>query len=418
MPEPQSTEFFLILVAVFGALVWWVIVAKQLVFRILAACLAFIPAMAFGVAAVNKYYDYYQTWHAAISDLSNQGVQTATAPNVTDRPGAKFASLLGQTIDAGLAAQQGFTLQVTMRGARTHLRRTVLVYLPPQYFQSAYQRYRFPVVELIHGFPGGPQDWITLLTVNLTLNSLVSDGSAKPAVLVMPDANGARGVSLQCLNQNHGPQDNTFLSKDVPDFLSQRLRVVPPGSGWGIAGYSEGGFCAANFGLQHGRIFSYAGVLSGYFKPSDNQLVNPTRTVSAFRTKKLALLNTPMHEVQALPARKQIAQFWIGVGGGDSADLRDAEDFRQLLLLHEPGVPLKVVTTGRHTMYTWRILLPPMLSWMTPRLAAEAAAKAHSAKEHRTTATAGGQPHKTTSRTGAKHHSRTTKHRAATKRRA
>ena len=76
MPEPQSTEFFLILVAVFGALVWWVIVAKQLVFRILAACLAFIPAMAFGVAAVNKYYDYYQTWHAAISDLTNQGVQT------------------------------------------------------------------------------------------------------------------------------------------------------------------------------------------------------------------------------------------------------------------------------------------------------------------------------------------------------
>ena len=114
MPEPQSTEFFLILVAVFGALVWWVIVAKQLVFRILAACLAFIPAMAFGVAAVNKYYDYYQTWHAAISDLTNQGVQTANAPNVTSRPGTRFASLLGQTVNSGLAAQQGFTLQLTM----------------------------------------------------------------------------------------------------------------------------------------------------------------------------------------------------------------------------------------------------------------------------------------------------------------
>ena len=33
-----------------------------MVLRIIAACLAFIPAMAFGVAAVNKYYDYYQTW--------------------------------------------------------------------------------------------------------------------------------------------------------------------------------------------------------------------------------------------------------------------------------------------------------------------------------------------------------------------
>ncbi len=422
MPEPQSTEFFLILVAVFGALVWWVIVAKQLVFRILAACLAFIPAMAFGVAAVNKYYDYYQTWHAAISDLTNQGVQTANAPNVTSRPGTKFASLLGQTVDSGLAAQQGFTLQLTMRGAQTHLRRTVLVYLPPQYFQSAYQRYRFPVIELIHGFPGGPQDWITLLTVNLTLNSLVSQGAAKPAVLVMPDANGARGVSLQCLNQYHGPQDNTFLAKDVPDYLSRRLRVEPPGRGWGIAGYSEGGFCAANFGLQHGRIFSFAGVMSGYFKPSDNQLTSPTRMISAFRTRKQALLNTPMHAVQALPARQHIAQFWIGVGGADRSDLRAAEDFQQLLLLREPGVPLKIVTTGRHTMYTWRILLPPMLSWMTPRLAAEVAADtARATREHRNTATAGGQPHKATSRSGgsAKHHRRVTKHHApATKRRA
>ena len=104
MPEPQSTEFFLILVTVFAALVGWVIVAKQLVFRILAACLAFLPAMAFGVAAVNKYYDYYQTWHAAIADLTDQGVQTATAPKVTDRSGIKYASLLGQTFDATLAA--------------------------------------------------------------------------------------------------------------------------------------------------------------------------------------------------------------------------------------------------------------------------------------------------------------------------
>jgi hypothetical protein len=33
----------------------------------------------------------------------------------------------------------------------------------------------------------------------------------------MPDANGALGVSLQCLNQSHGPQDDTYLSKDVPN---------------------------------------------------------------------------------------------------------------------------------------------------------------------------------------------------------
>src|SRR5262249_24035417 len=158
-------------------------------------------------------------------------------------------------------------------------------------------------------------------------------------------------------------------SEDVPDYISRSLRVEPPGSGWGIAGYSEGGFCAANLGLQHGKIFSFAGVLSGYFKPFDNQLTNPNRTVSPFDSHQQALANTPMHLVQSLPARRPIARFWIGAGGQDKGDVRASEDFRQLLQLRQPQAELKISSTGRHSMYTWRMLLPSMLTWMTPKLA-------------------------------------------------
>jgi len=70
--EPQGTLFFLLLIAAFGGLMVWLVVAKQVVFRVIAACLAFIPAMVFGIAAVNRYYDYYQTWGALYSDLSGQ----------------------------------------------------------------------------------------------------------------------------------------------------------------------------------------------------------------------------------------------------------------------------------------------------------------------------------------------------------
>ena len=62
MLEPQSTALFILLMVSFGALLWWLLGARQPVFRVLAACLAFIPAAAFGVAAVNKYYGYYETW--------------------------------------------------------------------------------------------------------------------------------------------------------------------------------------------------------------------------------------------------------------------------------------------------------------------------------------------------------------------
>jgi hypothetical protein len=53
--EPQSTLFFALLVAVFGALIWWLAVTKHVLLRILAAFLAFIPAMIFGIAAVNRF---------------------------------------------------------------------------------------------------------------------------------------------------------------------------------------------------------------------------------------------------------------------------------------------------------------------------------------------------------------------------
>jgi enterochelin esterase-like enzyme len=391
LPEPQSIEFFLVLLLVFAGLAWWLIVAKQLVFRILAACLAFIPAMMFGVAAVNRYYDYYQTWNAAISDLSNQGAQAAGVP-VTDRPGVRFGTFLGQTIDTGLAAQQGFTLRLRVRGEISGLTRTVYIYLPSQYFQAAYLQYRFPAIELLHGFPGNPQDWVTVLGVNSTLNSLVSQGSAKPAVLVMPDVNGGLGVSLQCLNQWHGPQDDTYLAQDLPGYLSSALRIQPPGSGWGIAGYSEGGFCAANLGLQHGRVFSYAGVLSGYFRPSYNQLAHPSRTVSPFATLGQERQNTPLDLLQSMPGRQPIPQFWIGAGARDGNDLRASEVFRQLLQLREPSAELKVVPTGGHTMYTWRMLLPSLLDWMTPRLNSEALAASRALALEHAAQTAGAGP--------------------------
>lgn len=54
MLEPQSPLFLLLLVTAFGVLVWLLVVAKRVALRIVAGCLAFIPAMMFGVAAVTS----------------------------------------------------------------------------------------------------------------------------------------------------------------------------------------------------------------------------------------------------------------------------------------------------------------------------------------------------------------------------
>jgi enterochelin esterase-like enzyme len=370
MLEPQSTFLFVLLVLIFGGFVWWLVIARRVAFRIVAACLAFVVAANFGILLVNKYFSYYTTWGAAIADFSN--------PSPNSGPQVSVGSMLvgdhnpafdERSVYLKLALQQGYTLQTQVAGKLSHITRSVYVYLPPEYFQPAYRNYRFPVIELIHGQPGEPQDWINVVGVQVVLDNLVNRGRAKPAVLVMPDANGGTTISLQCLNQVGGPQDLTYLAKDVPEAISHMLRVQPPGIGWGVAGYSEGGFCAANMALRFRYRWGAAASMSGYFTPVDNKLANPARVVSPFgNNAKLRAQNTPIDEVRALSPGAMLPQFWLGAGKGDNVDVANATYFSQELQLHQAGVPLVLTPGSGHTMATWHAEVPPMLSWMTNTL--------------------------------------------------
>ena len=237
MLEPQSTPLFVLLVVIFGGLMGATVFARRTTFRVLAACLAFMPAMLFGVLAVNKYYGYYQTWGAVMADMTNRGVNAASGvPDITLTSGSRPGTLDGSQTRLKQAQQRGYTLRLMMTGPRSHITRVVYVYLPPQYFQPRYQAYRFPVIELIHGQPGQPEDWITVVGATETFGHLLQERQAQPAVLVMPDANGGTRISLQCLNQVGGPQDLTYLAVDLPAQIAHILRVQRPGTAWGVAG--------------------------------------------------------------------------------------------------------------------------------------------------------------------------------------
>ena len=387
MLEPQSTALFVLLVVIFGGLMWATIFARHTAFRVLAACLAFMPAMLFGVLAVNKYYGYYQSWGAVMADLSNRGVSAAAGvPKVALTSGSRSGTLDGSRTDLKLAQQQGYTLRLTVTGPRSRITRVVYVYLPPQYFQPGYQAYRFPVIELIHGQPGKPEDWISVVGITDTFDHLLQEKLAQPAVLVMPDANGDRRISLQCLNQVGGPQDLTYLAVDLPTQIANLLRVQRPGLAWGVAGYSEGGFCAANMALRYPHRYGFAAALSGYFEPLDNQLADPARKVSPFGgNRMLQAENTPLAEIQQLPAGVVIPRFWLGAGAADRQDVANAEVFWQDLRLRQADVPLTLTPGDGHTMTTWRAQVPSMLTWMTPGLAR--AAHKHAAARPRKAAT-------------------------------
>jgi len=368
--EPQSTLLFVLLVLGFAGLMFWMVRTRRVLLRVAAAALAFALAVQVGILAVNRYFDYYPTWGAAVDDLASPGPAIAQVSDSSLVNSSYGKSVVPNPVDRQLASRQGFTVQIAFPGRRSHISRLGLIYLPPEYFQSEYRHYRFPVIELIHGQPGAPQDWINVAGVTATLVDLVRSGLARPAVLVMPDADGGQRVSLQCLNVRKGPSDMTYLGQDVPADVMAMLggRVQPPGIGWGIAGYSEGGYCAANMALHLRRSYGFAGVLSGYFVPQNNDMLAGGRQADPFASRRQRYANSPVSEVKALRPGTQIPRFWLGAGAGDRTDVQDADYFDQLLALYQVVPPVHVAAGG-HTMGVWRAELPSMLAWMTTNLA-------------------------------------------------
>ena len=400
---PQGAGFFLLLMVVFAALVYWLVAAKQVVFKVLAACLAFVPAMAFGIASVNKFYDYYQTWGGMISDLTGQGASSipkyAVAGAGSNR---QFDKDIGRVTSTAEDAQVGYLFQTTITGQRSRLARNVYVYLPPQYFQKAYAHYRFPAIELLHGSPGNPQAWLSVLDVIPTYLNLLASHPSDAAVLVMPDTDGGQQYELQCLNNPGGIQDLTFVAQDVPDYIARLVRVQAPGLAWGVAGYSEGGYCAANIAMRDPERYGAAGVMSGYFAPIQSQVPTGGKpggkpvAVTVFAGHQALLsLNSPSAYITKLSLSVRLPAFWLAAGAQDKQDVSLAANFRQLvltrlqlqnrlLLQNQPAnVPFMVVPGGGHQGSVWRAALGPMLAWMTPQLAAQAARADAAAARHR-----------------------------------
>ncbi|MGH8962226.1 MAG: alpha/beta hydrolase [Jatrophihabitantaceae bacterium] len=240
--------------------------------------------------------------------------------------------------------------------------RPAMIYLPPQYFQPRFARTRFPVVELLHGTPGSPSNWVVHLNVVHLADQLVSKHLMGPMVLVMPTMSPRRDCQ-ECVDAP-GALDDTCITDDVRADLLARYRVSSDPAEWGIAGYSSGGYCSANLALRHPADFGAAGVMDGYFRPQDGPAAAALHfNQAAEAARDPLLLASALHrDASPLPA------FWVSVGTGDAADLNGALAFGAALHGVEE-VPLYREPGAVHNFYAWQPAAPRLLAWMWPLLA-------------------------------------------------
>ena len=328
-----------------------------LLLRLLSGVGALVSAMVLGVLLVNSYYSYYQSWGALWADVrADNGVSAAPVLIPVVRPGVGGGSL--GLSGPGRGGGRGRLLSLSMPGTVSGVYgRDALVWLPPQYDDPQYRTRRFPVLELLHGDPGGPRSWTNGLQLLAVLDRVYAAGTSPPMVVVMPDVNGGFH-GQQCLNAVAGPKLDTYLTNDIPAGLADQVRVFPPGRRWAVGGLSEGAFCAARLALRDPTAFGGVAVMDGYFHPN----VTGDLRRRLYGVRGVPARDDPTAMLRAIRPGSPLPAFWIMAGTGNAQDYHAAISFATVLGRRE-DLRFLTVVGGKHTTPSWRAALPDLLRW-------------------------------------------------------
>jgi pimeloyl-ACP methyl ester carboxylesterase len=181
-------------------------------------------------------------------------------------------------------------------------------------------------------------------------------------VLVMPTINGPGHQFQDCVN---GPavNDETYLTKDVRTDVYARYRVSQDPYEWGLAGYSSGGYCAANLALRHPGSFGAAAVINGYFRAADGPAGGALNN-----SQPLEAANSPLYLAERLtPNSSPVPAFWVAAGTNDKTDYKPATMFGAAMdrIQQVPFVKLNAGDTAN----AWSASLPAALAWLWQQLA-------------------------------------------------
>lgn len=332
----------------------------SVVLRGLTALLLVASTLLGAGALLNNEYAFYTNW----SDLLGQEGPSTTMHNGTSAAAAaahpQSGPLSTVRAPASLPAlpNPGSRLQTfTVTGASSGVRTTVLVWLPRGYNPAS--QHRYPVIMALHGYPGRPSSNVKYVQLNATLDKLTAEHKIAPSILVMPQINTPETYDTECLNIPGGPQVETWLSQDVPDWVVTHFRASTQRSSWATFGYSFGGYCSAFLGIRHPGTFGASIVLQGYFAPTFAPNPDPIPGGQA------ALRQ---YDLTAIAHRTPPAMaLWVLTSKGDPISYPSS--MRLLKQARPPmSVTADVLPTGGHRAAVFVPRIPRALTWLGTEL--------------------------------------------------
>jgi hypothetical protein len=139
------------------------------------------------------------------------------------------------------------------------------LYLPPAFFDPTPSA--LPVIVMVGGTPGGPQDWPRAGFAAQTADAYAARHQGVAPVLAFVDHNGSVFSDTECVDGPAG-QAETFLAVDVPRYLSDTLHIPLNPQRWAIVGFSEGGTCAFELAVRHPDVYGTFVDIAGDWAPN------------------------------------------------------------------------------------------------------------------------------------------------------
>jgi S-formylglutathione hydrolase FrmB len=244
-----------------------------------AAIAAGVLVLAAAANQVNGYFQAYPSLRVALApwlDPKPELTRTVPVNETVARSGQAVESIWHPP--RGMP-KTGAVYQVSIPGIRSGFAaRPGYIYLPPAYLATP--RPQLPVLVLLGGQPGDPRAWVDSGQIQAMMDGFANLHHGLAPVVVMPDDLGSEFANPMCLNSRLG-NVQTYLTVDVPDWVTSHLQVRPPERGWAIGGFSEGGTCAIQLSTQAPRLYPFFVDISGQSGPT---LGSRQRTISrAFR---------------------------------------------------------------------------------------------------------------------------------------
>ncbi len=370
MPLTGSGLLVLIAVVIAAAVAAAVVLRRW--WRVGSSFLALVAVVLFAAAVVNDHFSFYTSWRDILGvhsrDLAQGGPQTLAPAQPTDLMTPQgAAAVLHPQPGHGALMETAFPSRYAH--VPTH---KGFVYLPPQYFDPAWAGVRFPVVELLHGAPGAPANWVVQIHTAEIMDAMIAQHRVGPMVLVSADYDGpSRFHSTECVNAVGGLQMDTYVTSDVRYDVVSALRVANSRSEWGLAGFSTGGFCAINLALRHPSLYSATAVMDGYFHAIEDHfashLYQGNTQVRRENTPMWTWLHRPDPQLRPL-------HIFLLASKQDPDALVESVRFHDLVELTPPWVrrwsmAFQLQTSGGHNFASWRQMTPSVLAWSWSQLA-------------------------------------------------